>query len=539
MKNSVALAICWSLFLILSLSSKVLGQSGASDYDPNLMLIGFSASASNAQINNLKQLYGAVENEVSPVSEIRLWSIPHFPTPGPLFLSDINEVIQHANAQPEVTGSGLNYLTVNAPPPVLGSLAPWTSNGLCRFSLKCANGNTPVKVAVLDTGVSFGCEDFSGYFDPNYLGIDFVNNDETPNDDNGHGTHIASIIAKIARLGENTSLKLFAFKTHDANGVGDVFNIIKAIDHAIMKEVNIINMSFSYNAYNGNQTQIAGAYEPNLIGGGPLPNISPTGTPKKAPLHIAIDKAGANGTLVVAAAGNQGQNNDATTYPCYPASFASPNLLTVASVDCQQNLSGFSNWGSQMVDIGAPGESIEAKDWRCRPTIKSGTSQAAAVVSGVALQLGTHFTNTPFHFTRVKCAILNSADYYAPLSTRLLAKGTINAANALEAFWTNYGCTTPGRFQAPSTATPAPMALETSPNPFNSALRIRFEVGTASDVHLAIFDAQGKTVFARAYPADSGQQEIFWEPANASTGLYSIRLQTSEGTQTSKALLLR
>lgn len=540
MKKSANLLL--SLFVLIVLVVPTFGQ-GNSPFDPNVLLIKFSGNASNAQINQLKQTYGAVEVDVSPVTDVRKWHIASFPTPPPSQFSNINEVIQHANAQPEVTGSGLNYETAFAPTQVPGNTIGWTSTGFCRFPLIVNNGEESVKVAVMDTGVNWGCSDISPYFDAAYPGYDYVNYDPYPMDDNGHGTHIAGIIAKMANLAGNAPLKLVAYKTHNAVGKGDIHSIIKAIDRAILDGANIINMSFTYNAHNGSGTLIAGAYEPNLIPGGA--NLIPSG-PKVAPLQAAIEMAAAQRILVVAAAGNLGQNNDAVIHPAYPASFLCPNILSVASVSCSATLSSFSSWGMNSIDIAAPGELIASNDLNCQAALKNGTSQATAMVTGVAFQLGTHFESEPFHYDRVKCAIVNSATFTPGLVYKVLSSGTINATDALTEFLQSDGCMDKKSSRVPVTTklnakqgTLNQSVLELSPNPFTAALKIRFTGIPGEITQLSIFDAQSKLILERAVFTDDFNGEFIWEPQGVNPGFYTIRLQNAETLQTCKAVLLR
>jgi subtilisin family serine protease len=106
-------------------------------------------------------------------------------------------------------------------------------------------------------------------------------------------------------------------------------------------------------------------------------------------LKDAID---ASDSLFVAAAGNGGSDfigDDNDALPFYPASFASPNILSVAAVDRQGNKAIFSNFGATSVDISAPGEdilsSVPGNSW----AYFSGTSMASPHVAGVAGLVGS------------------------------------------------------------------------------------------------------------------------------------------------------
>lgn len=118
--------------------------------------------------------------------------------------------------------------------------------------------------------------------DPEFLsnyagGFDFVNNDADPYDDNGHGTHVAGILAAEKNgylvAGVAPEVKLFALKILDANGEGDVSNLIVALQWAIVNDIHVVNMSL-------------GTHE-----------VSPA-------LATAVANAAGQGLLMVAASGN-------------------------------------------------------------------------------------------------------------------------------------------------------------------------------------------------------------------------------------------
>jgi serine protease len=195
-------------------------------------------------------------------------------------------------------------------------------------------GDHSVVVAVLDTGIAF--EDFGPYrkapdfgttvFVP---GFDFINNDTHPNDDNFHGTHVASVIAEATNNGTGGSglaynTALMPVKVLDAEGFGDTFSIAEGIDFAAANnDVKVINMS--------------------LGGGGTSSAIS-----------TAITRAVGRGITVVAAAGN---DNEATV--SFPANLG--NVIAVGAVDGRKLRAPYSNFGSAL-DVMAPGGDIRRDD---------------------------------------------------------------------------------------------------------------------------------------------------------------------------------
>jgi subtilisin family serine protease len=206
-----------------------------------------------------------------------------------------------------------------------------------------------VVVAVIDTGVQTTHPDLQGHIwvnekeangiegvddDGNGLvddihGYDFFHDDGTVYDEadgDEHGTHVAGTIA--ASIGNNEgvagiapNVKIMSLKFLGPDG-GYTSDAIKAINYAKEMGVKISNNSW---------------------GGGSYDNA----------LKEAIEESG---MLFVAAAGNDGENND--SYPAYPASYNSSNILSVAALDNKGNKAWFSNYGKTSVDIAAPGVDI-------------------------------------------------------------------------------------------------------------------------------------------------------------------------------------
>ena len=495
------------LCIVFVLSQNTAAQA-QSPYNGNTLLIRFEPSATAADIANLKAQYGAIELAISPVSAVRKWQIPTFPTPNNL--PSINEVIKNAETKSEVNGAGANYETEafdieseNSSP------ALWNSTGVCGYNLVCPTDQTAVKIAILDTGIQI-CGNNAPYVDPGYPGYDFVNNDTNPADDHGHGTHLSNIIGRIAGLAGGAPIQLIAYKTHAANGKGAIFDIILAIDQAVLDEVKIINMSFSYRA---------------------APSIG-----KPDPLEAAIDVAGSYGVLAVAAAGNNGHDNDIVALPNYPASFPCASQIAVASVDCNSALSYFSNWGFIRADIGAPGENIQAEALNCSNAVKSGTSQSAAMVSAVAGLLGTNLNTV--HWTPLKCAILSGAQYHSALQNLLSTEGVIDALAAYTELMVN-ACGVGYRYHA-ATESQTGAGLEYTPNPFSEALNIRYPASAGHAATVEIYDAAGQQWLRENLPPANGAPNWTWRPGpGCPNGAYLIRITSNTDIYTAKVILQR
>jgi thermitase len=213
--------------------------------------------------------------------------------------------------------------------------------------------NQKITVAVIDTGL-----DLNNNFQIDPRSQSFCG-DELK-DNSGHGTHIAGLIHQI-----NPHANLLILKYWDPlnSKCESLQNLISALKYAIYSNVDIINYS----------------------GGGTLPSR------EELQLLLLAEK---KGILVVAAAGNNGQNND--DQPFYPASYNLKNILSVGSLTEDGAWARTSNWSLQKVQLAAPGQNIWSQIPGNKYAFMSGTSQATAIVTGVAsLYLGHRLGKIP------------------------------------------------------------------------------------------------------------------------------------------------
>lgn len=163
-------------------------------------------------------------------------------------------------------------------------------------------------VAVVDTGIDYNHPDLGGGFGPGHkvvAGYDFVNNNPNPMDDNGHGTHVAGIIAGDpaepgGREGEAPKATLTAYKVLDSSGSGLESTVIEGLQAAVSADnpyrADVVNMS------------LGGPYQPN------------------DPLDQASEQAIRDGVVVVAAAGNSGPGESTVGSPA-----EAPGVLAVGA----------------------------------------------------------------------------------------------------------------------------------------------------------------------------------------------------------------
>jgi Subtilisin-like serine proteases len=210
---------------------------------------------------------------------------------------------------------------------------------------------TGIKIAVVDTGIS------KKHPDLNVAGGVSLVGDKSSNkwdDDNGHGTHVAGVIAacdnSIGVVGVAYDSELYAVKVLDSSGSGQISDVIEGIEWAVDNDMDIISMSIG-------TTQYSQAFEE------------------------ACDYAYSSDVLLVAAAGNSGDGDVTTNNVEYPGKFDS--VIAVSAIDSTGTAPMWSSDGDE-VELAAPGVSIYSTFLNDGYAAESGTSMATPFVSGVA-----------------------------------------------------------------------------------------------------------------------------------------------------------
>lgn len=244
-------------------------------------------------------------------------------------------------------------------------------------------------------------DDGNGYID-DYQGWDFVNNDNNPMDDQGHGTHCAGTIGAqgnngIGVAGVNWEVSMVGLKFLGSGGSGSLDDAVEAIEYATALGVNLTSNSWGGGGYS--QTMAA-----------------------------AIAEAASKGILFVAAAGNELNNND--SIPSYPASYPIENVISVAATDHRDELAYFSNYGKNTVHLAAPGVDILSTTPGGRYRKLSGTSMACPHVSGAAALVWSAFPELDYQ--GVKARLMNNVSSVANLQGRTIAAGRLSLPTALE-----------------------------------------------------------------------------------------------------------
>lgn len=241
-----------------------------------------------------------------------------------------------------------------------------------------------VKVAVLDTGADLDHEDLACNLLP---GINFVNKRASPQDDQGHGSHVAGTICAcnndLGMVGVAPKTKVIPVKVLDKHGAGELKHVTDGIYWAVDQGVDFITMSL-------------GAPSPVKM------------------VHKAIQYAASKSIVVWCAAGNAGKTHNIF----YPAAY--PETIGIGAIDKNMDRANFSCTGPDL-DFLAPGVSILSTvpdNWYA---VLSGTSMANPFAVGIGCLLLSHKRK---HNLKVK---LDTCDDYI----NFLKKYTIFKGNKL------------------------------------------------------------------------------------------------------------
>lgn len=262
-------------------------------------------------------------------------------------------------------------------------------------------GDPKIKIAVIDTGVDLNHPDLEGKLTE---GMNMLDPSEPPQDDNGHGTHCAGIIAARTNnlegiAGVDWGSKIMPIKAMDAEGSGTAVDIADGIYWATDHGANVISLSL-------------GEYSDSDY------------------LHQAIRYAYDKGVAIFAAMGNDGISD-----PSYPAAY--PEAIAVAANDENSETASFSNYGPH-TSVTAPGVAIPSTYPDRRYVALSGTSMATPHVAGVAGLIKS--INPSLNPDAMRKILQDTADDLGPKGhDDYYGYGQINVAKALQAAMTSAG----------------------------------------------------------------------------------------------------
>ena len=273
-----------------------------------------------------------------------------------------------------------------------------------RGNLWTNPGETGIDSAGRDKATNGIDDDGDGYIDDVH-GINAITGSGNPNDDYGHGTHVAGIIGATGNNGVGIAgvawrVQLMPLKALGSTGEGSISDAIECLDYARVHGAKIVNASW-------------GSYQFT-----------------SQALRDAITNLRDAGILFVAACGNSAGDNDAN--PLFPASYEFDNIISVAASTRTDTAASYSNWGRTTVDLAAPGSVFSTwngadNDYR----YNDGTSMAAPQVSGAAALIWA--LHPSLTYREVIAIILSNTEPLPAFAGKTVTGGRLNLAYALAA----------------------------------------------------------------------------------------------------------
>ncbi|MGE4198591.1 MAG: S8 family peptidase, partial [Phycisphaerales bacterium] len=398
------------------------------EFDPEAILVRFGPGITPAQRAFAMQLVGGVKLQswtiVPGLEHVRV-NIP------------VKDAVAALNGLPGVLYAELDYFVhadVVPNDPSFGNL--WGLNntgqtvngdaGIANADINApeawdvVTGSSSFAIADIDSGVNWSHPDLAANIwsnpgevadgidnDGNGLiddvrGWDFVNNDNNPTDDNGHGTHTSGTFGAVGNNGVGVTgvmwvCRIVPLKFLNASGSGAISGALSALQYCTNKGIKVSNNSWG-----------GGGFSQSFLD--------------------AINASQSVGHIFVAAAGNSASNNDAVA--SYPASYSSGNIIAVVATNNNDGFASFSNYGATSCDIGAPGVTVYST-YLSSYAYLDGTSMATPHVAGV---VGLVYVRNPtWSWSQVRSQVLSTARTVSSLSGRCATGGVVNAAAAVGA----------------------------------------------------------------------------------------------------------
>lgn len=330
MKKIVGILVAIQIAIAMSVTIAFAGSEGNDDNVP--VIVGLKNKPNQVDKNMIRGHGGEIKYSYSIINAIAA-EVPE-------------QAIDALRKNPNV-----EYIEIDGEVHALGQVLPWGVDRIDAELVHPYNKGTGVKVAIIDTGIDYTHTDLDG----NYKGgIDFVNNDANPMDDNGHGTHVAGIVAAedndFGVIGVAPEAYLYGVKVLGSSGSGYLSDVVAGIEWSVQNGMQVISMSLGTDS-------------------------------DYLSLKNAVDNAYQGGVVVVAAAGNDGNVAGTGDNVDYPARYDS--VIAIAATDSSNTRASWSSTGPA-VELSAPGVSIYSTLLGGGYGTKSGTSMAAPHVSGTA-----------------------------------------------------------------------------------------------------------------------------------------------------------
>jgi subtilisin family serine protease len=374
-----------------------------------------------------------------------------------------------------------------------------------------ARGSDQIVVAILDSGIDSDHFEFAGRI---VAGWDFVNGDADPEDDHSHGTMVAGLLAAnadndFAVAGVDHFCDIMPVKVLNANNQGLTSDLIDGLGFASTNGADVISMSL----------------------------INYPGSPS---LLTALSAAGAQGSILVACAGNGGIGDADTSFPG-----AAPTTISIGATDHDDHRASFSGTGNAL-DFVAPGSNVRTVIWN-EPndgaTLFSGCSAATPLAAGiVSVLLSVEPTLTQ---AEIETILQDSAEDEVGVPSEdtpgwdpYMGWGRLNLWFALQQIVPN---------DAPeiAEASGSPFRVAARPNPAAYETAVRFTLPVNAWVKVSIHDAAGRRVRELFDGVGrTGANDVAWDGRDGSgsrvaPGIYFARVESSGRSEVDKIAIVR
>jgi thermitase len=366
-----------------------LAQASAAEPEVSL-IIKPKSSMPEAALHALVSAHGGRAVSNIPQLNVRIIRLPANASAKALAAISKHKDVEYA--EPDFTASALN--TANDPQFTSG--AQWSLQKIeAPVAWNTTTGSSNVVVAVIDSGVTASHPDLAGKVLPGY---DFINNDTDATDDNGHGTAVAGLIGAATNNGIGMAAvswnsMILPVKALGADGNGSYSAISNAIIWAADRGARIINLSLG-------------------------------GTSASTTLQNAVNYAWNRNCVIIAAAGNSG--NDVPQYPG-----ACTNVVAVSATNSSDARASWSNFGTY-VDIAAPGVNVLTLQGASSYSNWNGTSFSSPITAGVVALMAS--ANAGLNNATLVNTLLANADDLGTVGYDVnFGHGRVNARRAVQA----------------------------------------------------------------------------------------------------------
>jgi len=506
------------LCVLFSLGTSIQAQNHNGE-----ILFHFKAGTTNADVAAIASNWNStVVEPLQPGGQIAVIKANSYPFVNPYDANDmIVNISKHKDKtiihEPDGDGGVENYYILNTKTP--------GSPQKCNFNTTGSLDQYSVDIGIFDTGVNYQQANNVGYTFNNVVEIG-----TQVSDLNGHGTHVATVLHNTfmqSALARKEALGYTIGAPLGVSGTGVLSDVAYSIEKAVIHGVNVINCSFSYmgekDIIDNGELALG---ESGTIGGS---GIGTELTIIADPLLQVMMSADMKQTLFVCAAGNDMFDLDDSSNPntYFPAAFPLDNVISVASHDCDETLSSFSNYGKQSVDIATTGVGIEGLNNNMNTEWMTGTSQATAIVSGAAVIVGSHLAT--FDAVTVKCAIMTGAQISQQLDQMVVSSGFLDIPAAVQSL----SCGLGSAHERSKAYVKSDVIV--TPNPFKDEVSIQFTLKESQKVNYQVYDITGKLLKNTTLDGISGDNtfNINFDNFRFSNN-YIIRIESNEFTQAQK-----